>query len=77
MKKVFFVVNSVDKNEKKGLLCLFFCLLCFLCFLVFFLFIDLSKVPFFLAREKCGVFILRYKNSITSIRARIGNAPST
>ena len=68
MKKVFFVVSCVDKNEKrKGLLCLFFCL-CFLCFWVVF---------FFEQNRKWSVFILRYTNSITSIRARIGNAPST
>ena len=53
---------------------LFFCL-CFLCFLSFFLF-HRSRVPFFRAREN-GVFLLRYKNIITSIRARIRNDPST
>ena len=63
MKKVF--LKSVDKNEKRKGVCLFFGLSCFLSF------------SFFIDRVKIFFFILRYKNSITSIRARIRNVPST
>ena len=58
---------------KRERACAFF-LVC-LCFLSFFLF-HRSSAFFFRAREN-GVFILRYKNIIKSIRARIRNAPST
>ena len=47
------------------------------CVFVFFPFSSI-ECTFFLSTRKCSDFkILRYKNSITSIRARIRNAPST
>ena len=64
----------IQTKRERACAFLFFCL-CFLSFLSFFLF-HRSRVPFFRAREN-GVFLLRYKNIITSIRARIRNAPST
>ena len=54
----------------------FFFLSVFFVFFVFFPFSSIESAFFFRAREN-GVFILRYKNIITSIRARIRNAPST
>jgi hypothetical protein len=66
----------VDTNEKRKGVCLSFFLSVFFVFFVFFPFSSIESAFFFRAREN-GVFLLRYKNIITSIRARIRNAPST